>query len=202
VIVMQLVNGRYVDEKNPEEEPAPELVASGREPFRVNRWLVAALVVAVAVAGVFAGLMYLEHRQTPDERAVAEVLAKSIAAWDVGDATAVLKTMTPDGTWAGVEDLAASAGNGPYSGVDLAGFVREMDAKDFHLTATGPLTILAGERNWTVAQPARLRFTQGAVPVTVQSDGWMLSTVVDDHGTKLISRMVWWPTSSRLVAPQ
>lgn len=197
---MQLVNGRYVDEENPEEEPTPELVAAGREPVRVNRWLVAALVVAVAVAGVLAGLMYREHRQTPDERAVAEVLTRSIAAWNAGDATAALKTMTPDGTWAAVVDPAEAAETGPYSGAELASFVRELDAEGFQLTATGPLTILAGNRNWTVVRPTRVRFTQGND--TVQQDGWVLSTVVDDHGTKLISRMVWWPTSSRLVAPQ
>ena len=95
---MQLVNGRYVDEESPEKEPAPELVAAGREPVRVNRWLVVALVVAVAVAGALAGLRYLEHRQTPDERAVAAVVEQNRQAWDAGDGVAVLKTMTPNGT--------------------------------------------------------------------------------------------------------
>ncbi len=51
---MRLVDGRYVDEDKPEQEPVPELAASGREPAHVNRWLVVALVVALALRGSWA----------------------------------------------------------------------------------------------------------------------------------------------------
>ena len=195
---MRLVDGRYVDEEKPEQERLPEFAASGREPAHVNRWLVVALVVAIAAVAVLAGLRYLEGRQTPDEQAVAAVVARNTAAWDRGDSTAVLQTMTAKGTWSGVEpDLMTGAGEGPYSGVDLAAFVRRMDGLDFRLTTTGPITILKGADGWTAIQPIRIGFrgTISGAGTMIDAAGWYLLTVVDDQGTKLISRSVFWPSA-------
>lgn len=194
---MQLVNGRYVDAESPEKEPAPELVAAGREPVRANRWLVVALLVAVAVAGALAGLRYLEHRQTPDERAVVELVDQNRRAWEAGDVVAVLKTMTPNGTWA-EGSLTGRVTEGPYSGAELAGFVRQMDLMGFHTDRTGRAAVLAGAKDWTVVLPTRVSFTSGGT--VTEQPGWMLVTVVDLHGTKLISSEFFWPTSTNTSA--
>jgi hypothetical protein len=101
---MRLVDGRYVDEIAPVEEPTPgpEVIAEGveRQPAMVNRWLVAALVAALLVIVAGGSWLCLDGRQTADEREVAVVIAANERVWDAGDGAGVLKTMTRAGSWA------------------------------------------------------------------------------------------------------
>ena len=46
--------------------------------------------------------------------------------------------------------------------------------------------------------PARVSFTSGGT--VTEQPGWMLCTVIDVHGTKLISSEVFWPTSTNTSA--
>jgi hypothetical protein len=192
---MRLVDGRYVDEDKPEQEPVPELVASGREPPRVNRWLVVALVVAVAVAGTLGGLWYLDHRQTPEERAVTELVAAYEQAWNSGDTTALLSTMTSGGSFSVIPGIGQTSFiAGPFAGVELADFANQMHGMDFTVTTTGGLVIVSGNGGWTAVQPVRISYRERESDPLVEEAGWDLFTVVDDHGAKLILQAFWWPT--------
>ncbi len=120
-------------------------------------------------------------------------MAANDRAWNTGDTTTLLATMTPAGTFSVVPTIGRTAFAGPYAGLELADFASQMHGEAFTVTVTGRLVVVSGKGKWSAAQPVRISFRSTLGGETVK-EGWDLFTVVDDRGTKLISQEVWWPS--------
>lgn len=188
---MQLVDGRWVDEKNP-VLARPELIESGG-PERVlvspSRWLVVALVLALVGLAVLGGYAYVDHQPTVQERAAIQVVGAFYAALDAHDERAVMATMTSNGTHLGNGALGGDVL--PIGGETLRAYLRALfSSGDFTAALTEPASVSADQQAILVTVPNRLSaMLPDGRPVAVT--GVSVLSLVTVDGRLKVDRHTW-----------
>lgn len=195
VAPMKLVAGRYVDEcQSGAAEPAcDDLLWEGPGPGPArgaDRWLLVGLVAALLVIAGLARWLYVAEVDRGGDRAVTDVVAANLDAWNRGDGAGVLATMTTKGTWSGQGDGSPDSVVGPLSGAALAEYVRSLPTRGFTVRAQGPATVTRGDGHWIVAQLVWISFRG---PESLATKALYEAHIVDRAGTMLIIRVTWAP---------
>jgi hypothetical protein len=149
------------------------------------------LALAVTVALVLAGALYVTQRQSNDERDVSAAIARYTAAWNAHDLAGVKAAMFPGA------GLFATSDNITHEAMLVAGWGPELDrvltalfAAGTTLETRGRVTIAGDITRASVVQ--RLTYTVYGLPVV--EDGislYTLSPAERGPGLKIVQH-VWW----------
>jgi hypothetical protein len=149
------------------------------------------LALAVTVALVLAGALYLTQRQSDDERAVSAAIARYTAAWNAHDVAAVRAAMfAGTGTFAASDNITHEAMFVAGWGPDLDRVLTALFAAGVTLETRGRVMIAGDTTRASVVQ----RFTYTVYGLPVVEDGisqYTLSPAERGPGLK-ISQHVWW----------
>jgi hypothetical protein len=159
-----------------------------RELFPPLLRLKAALVVAALAIAALAGVVYLDHRRTGAEQAVASAIDTYTAAWNAHDREAVLAAMTPYATFTAGDNLESPLFRVEV-GPDLDRLLDGLFRASVSLETTGPI-VLAGDNVSHASVPQRYRYQ--VYGLAVVEDGHSLFTLVTVDGTLKVAQHVWW----------
>jgi hypothetical protein len=169
------------------EPGEPGEPGSRRRP-RAVAVLAAALVVALAVAGVLAWrLWHAQDRPGGQEEAVA-VVERYTEAFDAHDLEGLRETLADQAAFSAGEHLDQQV-VGPFSGKELDDFYTSLFRSDVHLTTDGPVQV-TGNGPYRVVAVQTVRYTVAGVAVTEQA--MSLYTLLQLPDRPVILEHVWW----------
>jgi hypothetical protein len=166
-----------------------------RARFSQTLRLKAALAVALLAVAGLAVAMYLDHRQTDEERAVSAAIEAYTAAWNAHDHAALRAAMAPSASFAAGESLEHPLVTVAVAGPEFERLIGSLFRASVSLTTVGPVTPVV-ERFWRATVPQRYRYEVHGLKVV--ENGVSLYTLVDIDGTLKVAQHVWW----RPLAPQ
>jgi hypothetical protein len=177
----------------PEPDPDPDIEIGWARRFgrisRIDRTKVM-LALAVAVALVLAGALYVTQRQNDDERAVTAAIARYTAAWNAHDVAGVRAAMFSGGTFAASDNIAREAMLTAAWGPDLERFLTAMFAANVTLETRGRVVLAGDTTRASVVQ----RFSYTVYGLRAVEDGlsqYTLTPAERGPGLKIVQH-VWW----------
>jgi hypothetical protein len=156
---------------------------------RIDRMQVM-LALAVVVALVLAGALYLTRRQNDDERAVSAAIARYTAAWNAHDVAAVRAAMFSGGTFAASDNITHEAMLVATWGPELDRALSSLFAANVTLETRGRVLLAGDITRASVVQ----RFSYTVYGLRVVEDGisqFTLSPAERGPGLKIVQH-VWW----------
>jgi hypothetical protein len=150
--------------------------------------LAAALVVALAAAGVLGWVVWRDRHLPGEQEAVAATVELYTRSFDQHDLTTLRTTLGERAEFSGGEHLDQPV-VGAYSGTQLDDFYRSMFRAGVRLRSDGPPQV-TGKGPYRVAVLQTVDYTVAGVPVTEQAVS--LYTVIQLRDRPVITEHVWW----------
>lgn len=160
-------------------------VVEGGETSR--RLLVGALALALATVVGLAGWLYVERRQSTEQREVTVAVEDYVAAWNTHDEAAVRSASTEAATFAAGESLQWPIVE-RTAGSDRLARLRQLFLADVQVETLGPILVAPGGTH--AAQGQRISFEVRGVRTT--EEGLSLFTLQRVDGRVLIASHTWW----------
>jgi hypothetical protein len=150
------------------------------------------LALAVTIALVLAGALYVTQRQSDDERAVSAAIARYTAAWNAHDVSAVRAAMFPGGTFAASDNIVHEAMLEAGWGPELDGVLTSLFDAKVTLETRGRVLVAGDSTRASVVQ----RFSYTVYGLRVIEDGishFTLSPAERGPGLKIVQHLWWRP---------
>jgi hypothetical protein len=172
-----------------EEPVAAADRAPVRERFTPILKLKIALGVALLAVAALGVVIFLDHRQTTDEQAVAEAIEAYTAAWNDHDLPAVLAAMSHGAGFAAGESLEHPLVTTTAGSQEFERLLDALFTASVSLETVGGVTVVM-ERFWRATVPQRYRYQVHGMRVV--ENGVSLFTLIRENGRMKITQHVWW----------
>lgn len=171
-------------------DPQPPVDVLGHGPAdadRPPRLLVVALVLALAVTAGLAGWLYVESRDSAEQREVTRAVEAYVAAWNAHDENAVRAASTEAASFAAGESLQWPVVE-QTAGTSWLARLRLLFRADVSVETLGPILVAPGGTHAAVGQ--RITFDVRGVRTT--EEGLSLFTLQRADGRVLVASHTWW----------